>query len=166
MQNIALIVAKSRNNVIGKQGGLPWYLPADLRHFKAVTTGHPVIMGRKTFESIMAKLGKPLPERTNIVISRSPKLAVPAGVIVMSSLQKALAAAGPGTVFVIGGAQVYERALPLANQLYITEVEADIPGDVYFPEFSSKVWHEVARQRHAQDQNNPYNYSFVTLRRR
>jgi dihydrofolate reductase len=158
---ISLIVAAAHNNIIGKSNGLPWYLPADLRHFKEVTIGHPVIMGRKTFDSILARLGKPLPNRTNIIVTRDHGF-VAEGVIVVHSLEEAYKHAKDQEVFVIGGAQIYEQALPVADRIYLTEVDADINGDTYFPIITGD-WVEVSREAHNQDEKNPYNYAFVVL---
>jgi dihydrofolate reductase len=164
---ITAVVAMAKNGVIGRSGDLPWYLPADLRHFKTITLGHPVIMGRKTWESIYARLGKALPERTNIVLTRDRSFTA-AGAVVVGSLDEALAAADEASdreVMVIGGAQVYEAVLPRLDRIYLTRVDADIEGDTFFPE-PGKEWVEVAREKHAPDDKNPYPYTFITLDRR
>lgn len=151
----------ARNGVIGKNNTLPWRLPADLRYFRQLTTGHPIIMGRKNYEDI----GKPLPGRTNIVVTRQRAYTVP-GCIVVSSIEQALAAAGADDeVFVIGGADIYRQTLNSADRLYITEIGADIEGDTFFPEFDRSQWHEIRRDRHEPDEINPYPYSFVLLER-
>ncbi|WP_348609252.1 dihydrofolate reductase [Halobaculum rarum] len=148
---VSLIAAVAANGVIGADGGMPWHFPADMRHFKETTTGHPVIMGRRTYESIASDIGGPLPDRTNVVLSRSsPDL--PENVIVVESVEEALAAArtdaaerGVGTVYVAGGGAVYEQFLPLADELVLTEVHESYVGDTTFPEFDPDEWREVER---------------------
>lgn len=162
---ISAIVAKAHRNVIGKANDLPWYLPADLRHFKELTTGHPVIMGRKTFESIIARLGKPLPDRRNIVVTRDADYQAE-GAEIVHSLQEALDKVQTEDAFIIGGAQLYQQAIDLIEQLFITEVDADIDGDVFFPEIDMTIWKETAREHHDKDDRNQYDYDFVTLVRR
>lgn len=161
---LSLIVARAQNNVIGSNNNLPWYLPADLKHFKEVTLGKTVVMGRRTYESIVSRLGHGLPGRQNIVISRSS--AADQSALFVSSLEAALDAATSDEIFVIGGAQIYEQALPFADKLYITEVDATIPGDVFFPELDSSAWQEIAREEHSKNERNPYNFAFVELIRR
>jgi dihydrofolate reductase len=152
----------SRNRVIGRNNTLPWRMPADLQHFRRVTTGHHIIMGRKNHEDI----GKPLPGRTNIVITRQTDYPAP-GCLVVHSVRDALAAAaGDSEVFIIGGAMLYEQTLALADRLYITEIDADIEGDTFFPEFDRAEWREDCREIHGADENNPYPYSFITLARK
>ncbi len=159
---LSLIWAMARNGVIGKNNTLPWRLPADLRYFRQLTTGHPIIMGRKNYEDI----GKPLPGRTNIVVTRQKAFSAP-GCSVVNSVEQALDAAGTGSeIFVIGGADIYRQTLNIANKLYITEIDADIEGDTYFPEFHRALWREVGRERHGSDALNPNSYSFVVLERR
>lgn len=155
---VSLVVARADNGVIGKDNALPWHLPADLRHFKRLTLGKPVIMGRRTFESI----GKPLPGRENIVLTRDPDWRAE-GVTVAAGLDIALAN-DVAEVSVIGGAQVYAVALPLADRIYLTEVHASPEGDTVLPPFGPD-WQEVAREHHAADGDQPA-YSFVTLERR
>jgi len=158
---LSIIAALSRNRVIGKDNQLPWRLPADLKHFKAVTLGKPVIMGRKTFESI----GKPLPGRDNIVVTRDPQFRAD-GIAVAHSLDDALAQgrAAP-EIMLIGGAQLYTQALPRAQRLYLTLIHADIDGDAHFPDYDPAAWRETAREDHAPDENNHYSYSFLILER-
>ncbi|NIR60917.1 MAG: type 3 dihydrofolate reductase [Gammaproteobacteria bacterium] len=159
---ISLIVAMDRNDVIGRGNALPWHLPADLRHFRRLTLGKPVIMGRRTHES----LGRPLPERTNIVISRDPGFRAP-GCLVARALPEALDAAGAvPEVMVIGGAEVFEAALPRAARIYLTRVHAEVAGDARFPRLDPAAWREIEREDHPADERNPYPYSFVTLERR
>ncbi len=151
----------ARNGVIGKNNTLPWRLPADLRYFRQLTTGHPIIMGRKNYEDI----GKPLPGRTNIVVTRQRAYTAP-GCIVVNSVEQALnAAAAADEVFVIGGADIYRQTFDAADRLYITEIDAAIDGDTFFPEFDRSQWREVRREQHAPDELNPYPYSFVLLER-
>ena len=164
---IALIAAMAENRVIGRDNALPWRLPGDLRFFKRTTLGKPVIMGRRTFESI----GRPLPERDNIVVTRDPAWRAD-GVQVVHSLDQALAQAGraaslrgAGEVMVIGGASLYRAALPLAQRLYLTLVHATVPGDTYFPALEWREWREVQREDHGADAENPYSYSFLVLTR-
>lgn len=142
---VYLVAAVAANGVIGDGKRMPWHLPEDLRHFKTLTVGHPVIMGRKTFESILATLGKPLPGRRNVVVSRTPGLAIP-GASVAASLEAALAlCSGETAVFVIGGGQLYAAALPLADRLLLTEIKRDYAGDTHFPEFDRSQWREIRR---------------------
>jgi dihydrofolate reductase len=160
---ISIVVAQARNRVIGKSSDLPWYLPADLKHFKDLTTGHAVIMGRKTHDSIFARLGKPLPNRANIVVTHQEDFA-PKGVIVAHSVEEALGLA-EGEVFIIGGAQIYEQALPYVDSIYLTQIEADIDGDTYFPELNSAEWTQTAQEAHVADDKNQFDYTFITLER-
>lgn len=163
---IALILAKTSNGVIGSNNDLPWRLPADLKHFKDITSGHTVVMGRKTYESIYARLNSALPNRRNLVISRSLE-AVPAGFELARSLEDALALSIDETVFIIGGAVVFEECLAknLADTIYLTEIQADITGDTIFPQLDASVWREVSREAHHRDEKNPYDYDFVLLGR-
>jgi dihydrofolate reductase len=159
---VTLIAAVSENGVIGRGNALPWHLPADLRRFKQLTTGHGVVMGRKTWESIR----RPLPHRRNIVISGSPGFH-PVGAIVVPSLDAALEAARDlAEVFVIGGSRVFEAALPLAGRLELTRVHAQVPGDVYFPPLDLAEWKLIADQRYPADDRHVYPYSFLTYDRR
>lgn len=165
--NLAIIVAQAQNRVIGINNNLPWHLPEDLRYFKQVTMGKPIIMGRKTFESI----GRPLPGRTNIVITRDPDYA-PENVKVVHSLEAAKELAesicmidGGDEAMIIGGAQIYEQALAEADRLYLTQVHADVHGDAWFPEFNPGEWMEVGREDFAASGHNPYDYSFIVLQR-
>lgn len=167
MIRLAIIVAAAENGVIGRANTLPWKLSGDMRHFKSVTMGKPVVMGRKTFESI----GRPLPERTNIVITRNPRFQAQ-GVVVVSSLAEALEHAahtaaidGAGEAVIIGGAQIYREALPRADILYVTEVHAAVTGDAVMPPIDWSQWREVSRERHAADSLNVYDYSFVRYER-
>lgn len=159
---VTLVAAMARNRVIGHAGGMPWHLPADLRHFKALTSGHPVIMGRKTFESV----GRPLPDRTNVVISRTSP-ALPDGVVLAESLASALAfAASSPRLMIIGGGQIYSEALPFADELELTLIDADIDGDTRFPEFDWPDWSVTALRSRPADDRNSYALRFLSLTRR
>ena len=153
---ISIIVAASTNNVIGMRGDLPWRLSADLKHFKATTLGKPIVMGRKTWDSI----GRPLPGRQNIVVTRQAEL-VAEGCDVVASLEDAVAAAGDADeIMIIGGSQIYAHALPLAARLYLTRVHAEIDGDAFFPEIDQTGWRLIDDVRHAADERNQFDYSF------
>lgn len=159
---ISLIAVVARNRVIGKEGTLPWRLPADQKHFRDLTLGKPVIMGRKTFESI----GKPLLYRKNIVLTHDLNYRAK-GCIIVHSPQAALSAAkGANEVMVIGGAEVYREFLPMTERIYLTELHADFEGDTYFPEFDHNEWQEKERQDFQPDEKNSYLYSFVVLDRK
>jgi dihydrofolate reductase len=149
--NIVLIAAIAENGTIGNAGKIPWHISDDLKRFKRLTLGHPIVMGRKTYES----LGKPLPGRRNIVLTRGPAIS---GVECFTSLDSALAACGDETIFIIGGAEIYRQALPLANVLQLTHVHRPVPGDTRFPDFDRTQWSEVAREDHPE-------YSFVEYQR-
>lgn len=155
--NIALIVAKSQNNVIGKNNQLPWHLPADLKHFKQMTMGKPIIMGRKTFESI----GKPLSGRRNIIISRNKKLMINDCEIFYSVDAALNAVKDEKEIMIIGGAALFEQTLPIANTVYLTMVEADFEGDTFFPELSHE-WKLVSEEKHSCDEKNSYSYKYQT----
>ncbi len=162
--SIHLVVAMTQDRLIGHQGSMPWHLPRDLQHFKAITLGHPVIMGRKTFESIMESLGKPLPGRLNIVISRTnPSL--PEGVLVYPSLEAALAEQDAPVVDVIGGGQIYALAMPLADRLHVTLIDAKLDGDTWFPAISPKQWQVTETETHPSDEKNAHAMTFVTFDR-
>lgn len=159
---IVFVVAQSRNHVIGKNNRMPWHLPADLQHFKKVTMGKPIVMGRKTAESI----GRPLPGRRNIVISRQ-KNRVIEGYEVFSSIDQALQAlrAEP-EITIIGGANVYAQLLDRADYIYMTVIEADFDGDVFFPELNKTQWVLQSVEAHQPDKNNPYAYQFQIWQKR
>ncbi|HXM81424.1 MAG TPA: dihydrofolate reductase [Burkholderiales bacterium] len=141
---VYLVAAVAANGIIGANGRLPWHLPEDLKHFKKLTLGHPIIMGRRTWES----LGRPLPGRENIVVSRSPGYAAP-GAAVAASLGAALAlCAGESVAFVIGGTRLFEDALPVADGLVMTEIHKDYPGDTWFPQYDRSRWRESQREAH------------------
>ena len=161
---ISMIVAMSDNNVIGKDGDQPVYISADLKRFKDLTTGHAVIMGRKTFKAIVNRLGKPLPNRTNIVISRTLKPGD--GYTVATSLNEALAKTSSNEeVFIIGGGTVYQEAFGHADRIYLTQVDANVDGDVFFPAINKGEWQQLKREDFPPDEKNPYPYSFITLER-
>lgn len=164
---LALIWAMSRNRVIGRNNALPWYLPEDLKYFKRVTMGKPIIMGRKTWESI----GRPLPGRSNIIVSRNTNFEAE-GAKVVHSLDEAIEMAenialinGGEEAVVMGGAEIYRQALPRADRLYLTQVHAEVEGDAFFPEFDIERWHELGREDFSASGPNPYDYSFVVLER-
>lgn len=136
---IAHIAAVSSNACIGKDGTLPWHIPEDMKFFKETTTGHVVLMGRKTWESIPEKF-RPLPNRKNIVITRKDHYAVPEGVAVYNSIEAALEAHNEETIFIIGGGQIYTETFPLADELFITHVEREVDGDTFFPDIDPDVW--------------------------
>jgi dihydrofolate reductase len=159
---ISVIVAIDERGGIGLAGGLPWRLPDDLKRFKALTMGKPIVMGRRTYDSI----GRPLPGRHNIVVSREAGRRIE-GCTVVDSLAAALAAAGAvPEVFVIGGAELYRLALPLARTMYLTRVHATVGADTFLPALDDADWEEVAREEHPADERHAHSFSFVTLRRR
>jgi len=158
---ISGIVAVTKNGVIGNAGELPWYLPADLRHFKQLTVGYPVIMGRTTYDSIVARLGHPLPDRQNIVVTRQQDFQAE-GATVVHSINEALLTAENDDVMIIGGAQIYALAAPIIDRWYVTEIDATIEGDVRLKGFDKIAFTEVARDDHKSDEKNPFDYSFVT----
>lgn len=164
---LALIVAVAQNRVIGRDNKLPWYLPNDLKYFKQTTLGKPVIMGRKTYESI----GKPLPGRTNIVITRQAGYQ-PEGVKVVGTVEDAIKVAesvclidGQEEAMVMGGAEIYGLTLPHCERLYLTEVHAEVDGDAWFPEYEKSEWKEVTREDFKAEGPNPFDYSFVVYER-
>lgn len=169
-RDVILVVARARNGVIGRGGALPWHLPADLKRFKALTVGKPVVMGRKTFESI----GKPLPGRHNIVLTRQPGW-LAEGVTIVPNMAEALAATGMdartfGAIMIIGGADIYAQAMPFATRIELTEIDADPQGDTLLPAFSATDWHELSREAHVAECDDVGEvrpaYAFVSLVRR
>ena len=159
---ISLIVAMSRNRVIGKNKKMPWHLPAELRYFKQVTMGKPIVMGRKTFEAI----GRVLPGRQNIVITRDPDFSFE-GVEVVRSLDEAINVAGHAEeIMIIGGAHLYQQVMDRADRLYLTLIEADIEGDTFFPEYDKNEWQEVKSDYRKADDKNPYLMRFLVLDRK
>lgn len=159
---ISIITAWAENKVIGKDNKLPWKLPADLKRFKELTLGKPVIMGRKTFKSI----GKPLADRLNIVLTGDKNFKAE-GVIAVHSLEETVKAAGDaGEIMVIGGASVYKEFLPLAQKIYLTVIAAEFEGDAFFPDFNFNEWKTVSREDHEPDNKNLYHYTFMILERK
>jgi dihydrofolate reductase len=160
--NISLIVATSENNAIGKDNQLLWHLPADLKHFKDITTGHPILMGRKTYESI----GRPLPNRRNIVITRQEDLTI-AGVEIATSITEAISLCSTEKeVFIIGGAEIYKSALPFAHRIYLTTVHQHYEADAFFPALTMDDWNTIHQEYHHPDEKNSVAYTFSTLERK
>jgi dihydrofolate reductase len=158
---LSIIVAIAKNHAIGKDNKLLWYLPNDLKHFKDVTTGHTVIMGRKTFDSV----GKPLPKRRNIVVTRQA-ISIE-GYEVVPSIEAAIELCkAEDEVFVVGGAEIYRQSIPLTDRIYLTIVDQDFEGDTFFPELNPDEWQEKDREDFEPDEKNKYKYSFITLVRR
>ncbi len=161
---LKILVAFDENRVIGKNNTLIWHLPADLKRFKALTTGHVIIMGRKTFESI----GKPLPNRTTIVISRQANLQIE-GAIITHSVEEAILKAKSLTredIFIVGGAEIYALSLPLADQILVTQLHDIFEGDAFFPEIPLDSWEVIERERGVTDEKNAYQYSYLTYSRK
>ncbi|MBZ0092631.1 MAG: dihydrofolate reductase [Sulfuricellaceae bacterium] len=156
LPRLSLIAAMARNRAIGIANTLPWRLPEDLKHFKALTMGHHMVMGRKTYES----LGRPLPGRTTVVVTRSPFFQAQ-GCIVVNSIDNAISACqGDDEIFFVGGAELYRQAIALADRLYLTEIQADFPGDAFFPEFDKLAWRET--ERRVQRTETGLEYHFVS----
>ncbi len=159
---ISILVAMAQNRTIGINNTLPWRCPEDLKRLKALTIGHHIIMGRKTYDSI----GKPLPGRTTVVVTRNRELEIE-GCLVTHSLQEAIdACRGDNEIFILGGAELYAQALPLADMLYITEILQNIAGDAHFPEFDKSAWTESSREPRHQETPQPLEFHFVTYRRK
>lgn len=165
---VCLVVARARNGVIGNAGALPWRMPSDLKSFKALTMGKPVIMGRKTFESI----GKPLPGRTNIVVTRQQDYA-PGGVEVAPTLARAVDLAhdfayaeGVAEIMIIGGGEIYRQSLELADRVYLTEIAMDVDGDTKFPDLDPRIWEETWREHHDAGKGDSADYEMVVLDRK
>jgi len=160
---VALIAALADNRVIGRDNDLPWRMPADLRHFKELTTGHTVVMGRRTWESFPGAL----PYRRNVVVTRDPDY-VADGAVVVHSLDEALrfaAEAGDAELFIAGGSQIYGQALPIARRMYLTHIHAAIEGDTFFPEFDADAWRVTEKAHHAADERHAHAYTFATYER-
>jgi dihydrofolate reductase len=161
---VSFVVAMDRNRLIGKGSGLPWRLPDEIRRFKAITMGHPVLMGRKTYETIPQKF-RPLPGRTNIILTRQKGYEAP-GCIVVHSMEEALSAVSPEEeLMVIGGSQLFNALLPVVDRLYLTEIDGQYEGDVYFPELNMTQWSEVAREEHPRDDRHDSPFVFLMLER-
>ncbi len=161
MTRISLVVAMDDNRLIGAGGGLPWRLSNDLKHFKRLTVGKTVLMGRKTWDS----LGKPLSDRSNWVLTRDTSFN-PAGARAFTRLEDALRQAGDRELMVIGGAELYRQVLPIAERIHLTRVHAKLEGDTWFPELDAQRWREAAREDHPADERHAHAYSFITLERR
>jgi dihydrofolate reductase len=165
--NIVLVAAVAENGVIGRGNGLPWRLKSDMAHFRRLTMGKPVVMGRKTYRSI----GRPLPGRTTIVVSRDPTFAAP-GIVAAPSFEAALAAArgdalrrGTREIIVAGGGDIYAQAMPLAARLHMTYIHRAVDGDAYFPPIDRRIWHEIARDEHAAATGDDAGFAFVVYER-
>lgn len=164
---VSLIAAMASNRVIGRNNDLPWHLPDDMKYFMQTTTGHHCIMGRKNYDSIPAKY-KPLPQRTNLVVTRQKNLHAP-GCTVVGSIDEALkiaAGSGETEAFVIGGAEIYQLGLPHAHRIYLTEIDAAIAGDTYFPAFDHTAWQETSRKHHAADARHAFAFDFVVYEKK
>ncbi|WVD67397.1 type 3 dihydrofolate reductase [Orbus sturtevantii] len=157
---LSIIVAMANQRVIGLDNQMPWHLPADLAWFKKNTLNKPIIMGRKTFESI----GRPLPNRHNIIISRTPQLSTNPQISWVTSLEEAINIAKKNEeVFIIGGGNIYQQALAYADRLYLTHINAELKGDTCFPDYSSSQWQQIFQETHHADDKNPYDYTFEIL---
>ncbi len=160
MRKLSIIVAMANNSVIGINNSLPWHLPEDLKRFRALTIGHHIIMGRKTYES----LGRLLPGRTTVIVTRNKNYQIQ-GALIAYSLEQAISLCGDDSeVFLIGGAELYQTGLKLADKIYLTEVSLDVAGDAFFPEFDLSNWHEVAREALVSGKN--ISFSYVTYQRK
>ena len=159
---ISIIVAVAKNGVIGDKNSLLWHLREDMIHFRTTTSGHPVVMGRKTYDSI----GRPLPKRTNVVITRDTNLAIE-GCTVVHSLDEAVAMFDKSEeVFIIGGAQIYKQALPIADRIYLTVIDKEYEGDTSFPEIDYSTWNEISREEHSSGEEFEHPFAFITLERK
>lgn len=159
--SLSIIAAMGENRVIGSHNQLPWHLPADLRHFKQLTIGHTIVMGRKTYESI----NKPLPQRKNIILTQDKSFQAPGCEILHSVAEIYKLKQSPEEIFIIGGAKIYQLCLPYADRIYLTIIHHAFTGDTFFPEFNNAEWYEESREKHAIDQENKYAYSFIKLTR-
>ncbi|MCK9361232.1 dihydrofolate reductase [Patescibacteria group bacterium] len=162
---LSMIVAASENDVIGKANALPWHLPRDLKNFKEVTTGNTVVMGRKTFESIFARLGKPLPNRKNVIVTQQPDFQAPECVVV-HSLEEALEKTKGENVFVIGGEAVYRLALPMTDRLHLTRVHTSVDGDVKLPTINFSEWNLISEERWPKDEKNEFDATYQVYERK
>lgn len=159
---LSLIVAMDRRGVIGRDGRLPWHLPADLRRFRAVTMGKPIVMGRKTHESI----GRPLPGRENIVLSRDPDFVAPGCTVLHGMDEVAVHCRDAAEIMIMGGADLYRQCLPDARRIYLTQVECEVAGDTFFPVWEPRLWLELESETHAADPANEFSHRFIVLERR
>ena len=160
-KRISMVAAMAMNRVIGAANDIPWKAPGEQRRFRELTEGHLVVMGRRTYESI----GRPLPGRDNLVLTRDRRWWA-SGVIVVHSVEQALAQAGANELVAIGGAQIYRLLMPFARRIYLTHVHADVPGDTFFPDFDPTQWDDVECRMHPADEEHAYPVTFVTLERR
>jgi dihydrofolate reductase len=163
---ISMIAAIARNGVIGKANDLPWHLPDDMKYFMQTTKGHHVIMGRKNYESLPEKF-RPLPNRTSIVVTRQADYKAP-GCTIVHELNEGVKLAvknGEPELFIIGGSEIYQLGMALADKIYLTEIDADIEGDTFFPNYKKDLWHEVSRQHHAQDERHKFSFDFVVYKK-
>ena len=163
MKTINIAVAVSENYAIGKNNQLLWHMPADLKFFKQTTTGHTVVMGRKTFDSV----GKSLPNRQNIVVTRKTDLEIP-GVVVVNSLEEAFDSVEQkdAEIFIVGGAEIYKQALPKVQRIYLTTIHHTFDADTFFPKLNMDEWQEISSETHKADEKNKYNYTFAILERK
>ena len=164
--NLSILVAMASNHVIGNNNQLPWHLSADLKHFKALTMGHNIIMGRKTYESI----GKPLPGRINVIVTHQNNYQID-GATVVNSVDEAIEVSiddknSDRQSFIIGGAELYQQTLPLCQHMYITEIQQEFTGDTFFPKFDPDEWSEISREKHIPEDSQPLEYHFVVLDRK
>jgi dihydrofolate reductase len=161
---ISAIVATAKNGVIGADNEIPWYLPADFQYFKRTTLDHHIIMGRNCFESI----GRPLPKRTNVIITRNPYY-IASGCVVCHNIEEALALAksnGEKEAFIIGGGEIYAQSLHLCKRLYLTEIDLEVEGSIFFPKLDSRDWELISEEPHQKDEKNEYDYNFKVYKRR
>ena len=162
--DISCIVGTAKNGVIGKDNDIPWHLSADLRYFKKTTLNHHILMGRTNYLSI----GRPLPKRTNIIVTRDPSFIV-SNCLVVHSIEEGIALAlenGETELFIIGGGSIYEQTIDICNKLYLTEIDLEVDGDVFFPKIDFKKWTLLSEEAHLADEKNPYNYSFKVFERK
>jgi dihydrofolate reductase len=152
--------AMGSNRVIGANDGIPWYLPADWAYLKATTMGHPILMGRKTYETI----GKPLPGRTNVILTQNRDFTAE-GCVIVHDAEEAVRRYADDGLFVLGGAEIYKLLLPAADRMYMTYIHQDFAGDTFFPEFDPSQWREVSRRPGVKDEKNPYDYEFIVYER-
>jgi dihydrofolate reductase len=163
---ISMIAAMSKNRVIGRDNDLPWHLPDDFKFFKETTRGHHVLMGRKNFESLPHKF-RPLPDRVNMILTRNEVLKIP-GTLIFNSISEAIEHASGNNereLFIIGGGEIYQMALPFADKIYLTEIDAEIEGDTFFPDFEAAEWKETSRNHHNKDDRHNYSFDFVVYER-
>jgi len=164
---ISIYVAMSENGVIGRNNELPWRISADLKRLSQTTRGHKIIMGRKTHESILKRLGKPLPERQTIIITRQKDYQIPENCTVVDSIESAVSLVQPGEeAFIFGGAEIYKLSLPFTNKIYLTRIKAQVDGDTHFPEINFSDWDMTNKEEHLKDEKNEFDYNFEIYERR